>query len=82
MWSDVLNKSKQGGPFRKDRAMLMSVPVEYDDNVEFCRTHKELLPNNEKENLDHDQAPRKLTSSSRSVLGEVEYHENIPGVLR
>ena len=82
MWSDVLNKPKQGGPFRKDRAMLMGVPVEYDDNVEYHRTHQELLPNDEKENLDHDQAPKKLTSSSRSVLGEVEYPENIPGVLR
>jgi hypothetical protein len=38
MWSDVLNKPKQGAPFRKDRAMLMGVPEEYDDNVEYCRT--------------------------------------------
>ena len=62
--------------------MLMGVPVEYDDKVEFRRTHRDLLPNSEKENLDHDQAAGKLMSSSRSVLGEVEYHENIPGVLR
>ena len=82
MWSDVLNKPKQGGPFRKDRTMLMGVPVEYDDNVEYRRTHKELLPSNEKENLDHVRAPKKPTSSSRSVFGKVGNSENIQGVLK
>ena len=38
MWSDVLNKPKQGAPFRKDRAVLMGIPEEYDDNVEYRRT--------------------------------------------
>ena len=33
MWSDILNKPKTGAAFRKDRAMLMNVPVEYDDHV-------------------------------------------------
>jgi hypothetical protein len=82
MWSDVLNKPKQGGPFRKDRAMLMGVPEEYDDNVEYRKTHQELLPNSDKENLDNIRAPEKPTSSSRSVLGEVGNSGNIPGVLK
>jgi hypothetical protein len=82
MWSDVLNKPKQGGPFRKDRAMLMGVPEEYDDNVEYRKTHQELLPNSDKENLDDVRAPDKPTSSSRSVLGEVGNSGNIPGVLK
>ena len=60
----------------------MGVPVEYDDNVEYRRTRQELLPSNEKENLDHVRAPKKSTSSSRSVLGEVGNSENIPGVLK
>ena len=82
MWSDVLNKPKQGGTFRKDSAMLMGVPVEYDDDVEYRRTRQELLPGNVKENLDHVRAPKKPTSSNRSMLGEVGNSENIPGVLK
>ena len=82
MWSDVLNKPKQGGPFRKDRAMLMGVPVEYDDNVEYHRTHQELLPSNEKENLDHVRALKKPTSFSRRMVGKVGNSENISGVLK
>ena len=62
--------------------MLMGVPEEYDDNIKYHRTHQELLPSNEKENLDHVIAPKKPTSSSRSVLGEVGNSENIPGVLK
>ena len=48
MWSDILNKPKTGAAFRKDRAMLMNVPVEYDDHVEFCATHPDLLPKEDK----------------------------------
>ena len=62
--------------------MLMGVPVEYDDDVEYRRTHQELLPSNVKENLDHVRAPKKLMLSSRSVLGKVGNSENIPGVLK
>ena len=39
IYSDILNKPKQGSPFRKDRAMLMNVPVDYDDTVEFLKTN-------------------------------------------
>ena len=35
MWSNVLNKPKNGTPFKKDRSKLMNVPLAYDDNVEF-----------------------------------------------
>ena len=82
MWSDVLNKPKQGGPFRKDRAILMCIPEEYDDNVEYRRTHPELLPLEDKENLDRVGASKKPISSSRSVMSKVGNLENSSGVLR
>ena len=82
MWSDVLNKHKQGAPFRKDRAMLMGVPEEYNDNVEYCRTQQELLPTEDKENLDALRSSKKPKTSSRSVLGKVGNSGNIPGVLK
>ena len=82
MWSNVLNKPKQGGSFRKDQTMLMGVPEEYDDNVEYCRTHQELLPTEEKENLDVHRSSKKPKISSRSVLGEVGNSENVPGVFK
>ena len=82
MWSNLLNKPKQGGPFKKDQAMLMGVPEEYDDNVEYRRTQQELLPTEGKENLDANRASKKPMPSSRSVLGEVENSENIPEVLK
>ena len=66
MWSDVLNKPNQGSPFRKDCAMLMDIPEEYDNSVEYRRTHPGLLPNYGKENLDHVGASEKPTSSSMS----------------
>ena len=31
MWSDVLNKLKQGTSFNKDRSVFMNVPMGYDD---------------------------------------------------
>ena len=82
MCSDVLNKPKQGAPFRKNRAMLMGVPEEYDDNVEYRRTQQELLPTEDKENLDEHRPSKKPKTSSRSVLGEVGNSGNIPGVLK
>ena len=82
MWSNVLNKPKQGGPFRKNWAMLMGVPEEYDDNVEYRRTQQELLPTEDKENLDLHRPSKKPKTSSRSVLGKVGNSGNIPGVLK
>ena len=82
MWSNVLNKPKQGAPFRKDRAMLMGIPVEYDDHVEYRRTQQELLPKEDKENLDGLRPSKKPMTSSRSVLGQVGNSPIIPGVLK
>ena len=82
MWSDVLNKPKQGAPFRKDRAMLMGVPEEYDGNVKYHRTQQELLPTEEKENLDVHRPSKKPKTSSRSMLGKVGNSGNVPGVLK
>jgi hypothetical protein len=44
MWSDVLNKPKQHGPFKTDRSKLINVPVEYDNEAEFLNTHPDLFP--------------------------------------
>jgi hypothetical protein len=82
MWSDVLNKPKQGALFRKDRAVLMGIPEEYNDNVKYRRTQQELLPTEDKENLDVHRPSKKPKTSSRSVLGEVGNSGNVPGVLK
>ena len=71
MWNDVLNKTKQDSLFRKDRAILMGILDKYDNNVEYRRTHPGILPNEDKENLDHVGALEKPTPSSRIVLSEV-----------
>ena len=34
MWVDVLTKPKQGTPFRRDSSILMSVDIDYDDELE------------------------------------------------
>ena len=70
MWTDVLNKPEQGTPFRKDRAALMNVPVEYDDEVERKRTHPKLLPKSEQEELVKAQQAIPTSFHHRSVLGD------------
>ncbi len=80
MWSDILNKPKQGAPFIKDRAMLMNVPINYDDRVEYLKTNPGLLPKDKLEDLgalgiSGSHAP------SRSVLGDI-INRNKPGILR
>jgi hypothetical protein len=44
MWSDVLTKPLQGALFRKMRAQLMNIAVDYNDELERARTHPGLLP--------------------------------------
>ena len=68
MWSDVLNKPKQGAGFKKDRAVLMNVPVEYDDDVELSRTHIDLLPKLEQVQPVMEKTPM---TDCRSVLGDI-----------
>ncbi len=80
MWSDVLNKPKQGTPLKKDRWMLMNVPVEYDDEVEFQNTHPYLLPEEYKivlgtMGINRSQIP------SKGVLGDFS-NEFTPEILR
>jgi hypothetical protein len=60
----------------------MGIPEEYDDHVEYRRTQQELLPTEDKENLDEHRPSKKPKTSSRSVLGEVGNSGNIPGVLK
>ncbi len=68
MWSDVLNKPKNGTLFRKDRAKLMNVPVGYDDNVERMNTHPDLLPKDESLET---VGIRRSRIPSRSALGSI-----------
>jgi hypothetical protein len=82
MWSNVLNKPKQGSPFRKDRAVPMGIPEEYDYHFEYRRTQQELLSTENKESLDDHRPSKKPKTSSRSVLGQVGNSGNIPGVLK
>ena len=56
MWTDVLNKPEQGVKFRRDRAELMNVPVDYDDDVERRRTHPKLVSRDEQADLMKAQA--------------------------
>jgi hypothetical protein len=44
MWSDVLTKPQQGMMFKRTRAELMNVDVNYDDKIEHKNTHLKLLP--------------------------------------
>ena len=44
MWSEILNRPKQGKSFSDFREMLMNVPEDYDDEVERRATHPSLLP--------------------------------------
>ena len=44
MWSDVLTKPLQGMLFKRMRAQLMNVDVNYDDKIEQKNTHPKLLP--------------------------------------
>ena len=44
MWSDVLTKPLQGMLFKRMRAELMNVDVNYDDKIEHKNTHPKLLP--------------------------------------
>ena len=43
MWCDILNKPKQGAPYRLDCSHLMNVPVDYDEEVECKANHLTLL---------------------------------------
>ncbi len=72
MWSDVLNKPKHGTPFKKDRDMLMNVPLKYDDELEFKNTHPSVLP--KEESLGAIKT-KKYNALSRRVLGDIR---NVP----
>ena len=44
MWTYVLDKPKGGSPFHLERIYLMNVPVDYDNDMKFLKTHPDLLP--------------------------------------
>ena len=44
MWSDILTKPLQGQLFFDMRAKLMNIDSNYNDDIERCNTHPDLLP--------------------------------------
>ena len=72
MWADVLNKPKQGRPFRLDRSHLMNVPLDYNDEYERKRTHPELLPQDEPCNPVQPAQQFGERLYRRSVLGDIQ----------
>ena len=77
MWVDMLTKPKQGTPFKKNRALLQNVPIDYDEKVEHKITHPELLPRHDthkKENMVKQQA--KPFVHHGSVLGMIPNTSN------
>ena len=81
MLTNVLNKSEQGAKFRLDRAELMKVPVDYDDDVERRRTHPKLLPRDEQADMVKAQAKGRGIHH-RSVLGSDRIGRRIGHVMR
>ena len=70
MWSDVLTKPLQGMLFKRMRAELMNVEVNYDDKIECKNTHPKLLP----------QAVKDLSSETVELLaksGVLEPPQNV-----
>ena len=70
MCADMLNKPKQGAAFRKDRAVLMNIPAEHDDEAERKATHPALLGGMPKEGPAKAQTHAVLRR--RSVLEQDE----------
>jgi len=81
MWTDVLNKPEQGAKFRLDRAELMNVPVDYDDEVERRRTHPKLLSRDDQADMVKAQTKGRGIHH-RSVLGSDRIGRRIGHVVR
>ncbi len=75
-----MNKPKQVAPFKRDGAMLMNVPIKYDDRVELMKTNPGLLPKDKSGGLGALGISGSHTPS-RSVLGDIS-NQNNPGILR
>ena len=77
IWVDMLTKIKQGTPFKKYRALLQNVPIDYNDEVERKRTYPALPPRHDthkKENLANQKS--KPVVHHRSVLGIIQNPSN------
>jgi hypothetical protein len=48
MWADINTKPLQGTKFYRMRAVLMNVPVDFDDEEELIASPMELLPDRRK----------------------------------
>ncbi len=77
MWSNVLNKSKHGTPFKKNQAMLMNVPIEYNYLVKVKMTHPDILPVAEKTGLEVIGINKSHTFNM-SVLLDISYTSQNP----
>ena len=81
MWTNVLNKPEQGAKFRLDRAELMNVPVDYNDNVERRRTNPKLLSSDNRADMLKAQT-NDQGFHHRSVLGSDRIGRRIGHVIR
>ena len=75
-----MNKPKSGAAFRRDRAKLMNVPVDYDDEVKGKNTHPDLLPSAEANTLGA-AGIQESRAPIRSVLSNVK-KQSSSGILR
>ena len=80
MVADILNKPKSGAAFRRNRAKLMNVPVDYDDKIEARNIHPDLLPSLKTDTLGN-AGIQKSSDPSRSVLSNIG-NQRSPGILR
>ena len=81
MTVDILSRPKCGAAFRRDRAKLMNVPIDYDNEVEGKNTHPDHLPKPENSGNLGSTGIQKSSAPSRSVLSDVT-NDLSSGILR
>ena len=84
MWSDILNKPKQGKVFHEFGGHLMNVAKDYDDDVEHRNTHPLLLPAEENtsssvsETLKHIVRPTPVQDSKTMLVVALKQQDIVP----
>ena len=68
MWCDIINRPKQGPPYRLDQIHLTNVPVDYGDEVEWKATHPALLDINQDNKIEVPPQNGNITKADLSPL--------------
>ena len=80
MWSDILNKPKQGKAFRVFRSHVMNCSEDYDDDVERIKTHPLLLPAEDTgTNLSMSKEDKAVINKA---IAPAAVDKNLKGILR